>query len=130
MKTATNFSRTALLSLGTCVGKFTKSERFHISITFLDYLAQYAQYKVWLKPQSEMSFLYGNNVLKSGLGRMTEGVPQYAGVIVYSMASDLPLGFGVAAQPTEICTSLDAGANIILHQADVGEYLRVEDELS
>ena len=49
------------------------------------------QYKVWVKPQSEMSFLYGNNVVKSGLGRMTEGIPQYAGVIVYSM-SDIPLG--------------------------------------
>ena len=35
-----------MLSLGTCVGRFTKTERFHISITFLDYLAQYALYKV------------------------------------------------------------------------------------
>lgn len=43
MKTATNFAREQLLSLGTCVGRFTKSERFHISITFLDYLAQYAK---------------------------------------------------------------------------------------
>jgi len=51
----------------------------------------YVQYKVWVKPNSEMSFLYGNNVLKSGLGRMTEGIPQYAGVVVYSM-SDVPLG--------------------------------------
>jgi 60S ribosome subunit biogenesis protein NIP7 len=46
---------------------------------------------VWVKPQSEMSFLYGNNVAKSGLGRMTEGIPQYAGVVVYSM-TDVPLG--------------------------------------
>lgn len=38
-----------------------------------------------------MSFLYGNNVAKSGLGRMTEGIPQYAGVVVYSM-TDVPLG--------------------------------------
>lgn len=46
---------------------------------------------MWVKPQSEMSFLYGNNVAKSGLGRMTEGIPQYAGVVVYSM-TDVPLG--------------------------------------
>jgi ribosome biogenesis protein Nip4 len=49
------------------------------------------QYKVWVKPSSEMSFLYGNNVVKSGLGRMTEGIPKYAGVVVYSM-TDIPLG--------------------------------------
>jgi hypothetical protein len=46
MKTATNFGREALLSLGTCVGKFTKSEKFHMSITFLDYLAQYAKVRL------------------------------------------------------------------------------------
>jgi 60S ribosome subunit biogenesis protein NIP7 len=38
-----------------------------------------------------MGFLYGNNVVKSGLGRMTDGIPQYAGVVVYSM-NDIPLG--------------------------------------
>ena len=44
-----------------------------------------------VKPTSEQSFLYGNHVLKSGLGRITEGTEQYQGVVVYSM-SDVPLG--------------------------------------
>ena len=48
------------------------------------------QYKIWVKPSGEQSFLYGNHVLKSGLGRITENTPQYQGVIVYSM-NDLPL---------------------------------------
>ena len=43
-----------------------------------------------MKPAGEQSFLYGNHVLKSGLGRITENTPQYQGVIVYSM-NDLPL---------------------------------------
>lgn len=43
MKIATNFGREKLLSLGTCVGKFTKTDRFMLSITFLDYLSQYAK---------------------------------------------------------------------------------------
>ena len=43
-----------------------------------------------MKPSSEMSYLYGNHILKSGLGRITEGTTQYQGVVVYSM-SDLPL---------------------------------------
>jgi 60S ribosome subunit biogenesis protein NIP7 len=46
-------------------------------VTCLDYLAQYAKYKVWVKPSSELSYLYGNNVLKAGLGRITENTPQY-----------------------------------------------------
>ena len=30
-----------------------------------------------------MTFLYGNNVTKAGLARITDGIPQYGGVIVY-----------------------------------------------
>ena len=47
--------------------------------------------QVWVKPAAEMQFLYGNHVLKSGLGRITEATPAYTGVVVYSM-TDVPLG--------------------------------------
>ncbi|KAL6041723.1 ribosome biosynthesis protein nip7, variant 2 [Balamuthia mandrillaris] len=91
MRKATNVARKQLISMGTCFGKFTKTRKFKLHITCLDYLAQYATYKVWVKPSSEMSFLYGNHILKSGLGRITENTPQYQGVIVLSM-NDIPLG--------------------------------------
>lgn len=128
MKLASNIGKDNLVSLGTCFGKFTKNGKFRLHVTCLDYLAQYAKYKVWVKTGAEMSFLYGNNVNKAGLARITEGTPQYAGVVVYSLA-DVPLGFGVAAQPTEYCRDLEPTANVILHQGDIGEYLRVEDTL-
>ena len=73
MKLATNIGRENLICLGTCFGKFTGSGKFRIHVTCLDYLAQYAKYKVWVKPGAEMSFLYGNNVTKAGLARITEG---------------------------------------------------------
>lgn len=31
------------MSLGTCFGKFTKSGKFHLKVTCLDYLAQHAK---------------------------------------------------------------------------------------
>lgn len=55
------------------------------------YAIAHLQYKVWVKPSAELSFLYGNNVLKAGLGRITQDSPQNQGVVVYSM-SDIPLG--------------------------------------
>jgi 60S ribosome subunit biogenesis protein NIP7 len=128
MKLATNIGREQLLSIGTCFGKFTKGGKFRLHVTCLDYLAQYARYKVWVKQGAEMSFLYGNNVTKAGLARITDSTPQYAGVVVFSL-NDMPLGFGVAAQPTEYCRDLEPGANVVLHQGDIGEYLRVEDGL-
>mmetsp|Transcript_83786 Transcript_83786/g.236723 ORF Transcript_83786/g.236723 Transcript_83786/m.236723 type:complete len:181 (+) Transcript_83786:581-1123(+) len=128
MRLASNIGRDNLLAVGTCVGKFTKSGKFHLTIHCLDYLSQYVKYKVWVKPSAEMSFLYGNNINKAGVGRMTDDTPQYAGVVVYNM-NDVPLGFGVAAQSTAYVKELDPTANVILHQCDVGEYLRFEDEM-
>lgn len=46
--------------------------------------------KVWVKPNGEMPYLYGNHVLKAHLGRITEDTPEHQGVVVYSM-SDVPL---------------------------------------
>lgn len=75
-----------------------------------------------------MSFLYNNHVLKSGLGRITEGTAKYQGVVVMSM-SDVPIGFGVTAHSTQECRKLDPAAIVAFNQADVGEYLRQEDTL-
>ena len=128
MKAACSISRDNLLACGTCLGKFSKSGKFRLQITALPYLAQYAKHKVWVKQSAEMSYLYGNNVLKSGMARITESIPQYGGVVVLN-SNDIPLGFGIAAQSTEACKNLDPGSNIVLHQADIGEYLRVEDDM-
>mmetsp|Transcript_1207 Transcript_1207/g.1883 ORF Transcript_1207/g.1883 Transcript_1207/m.1883 type:complete len:182 (+) Transcript_1207:60-605(+) len=126
MKQISNIGKENLLSMGTCVGRFTHSKKFRVGITFLDYLTQNAKYKVWIKPSAEMGFLYGNSVAKSGLARITEGTPQYAGVVVYNM-SEIPLGFGVAAQATQYCKDLEATAAVVLHQADIGAYVREEN---
>ncbi|XP_075241258.1 galactose mutarotase-like isoform X1 [Convolutriloba macropyga] len=120
--------RKHLVSVGTCIGKFTKTGKFKLLITALPLIADYAQYKVWLKPSSEQSFLYGNHVTKAGLGRISENTPAYAGVVVYSM-SDVPLGFGVAARSTAECRRAQPITNVLLHQSDVGEYIRSESDL-
>ena len=59
---------------------------------------------------------------------MSDAITQYSGVIVYSMRS-VALGFGVAAHSTAACKELDPMGICVLHQGDVGEYLRCEDEM-
>jgi len=128
MRLAISVARQNLISLGTCLGKFSGSGKFKLHITALDILAQYAKYKVWVKANGEMPYLYGNHVLKAHLGRITEDTPEYQGVVIYSM-SDVPLGFGVTAKSTVDTRKLDPTAIIAFHQADIGEYLRDEDTL-
>lgn len=87
---ATSIPRANLLSLGTCVGKFTKTGKFRLHITALDIIAPHARYKMWVKPNGEMPFLYGGNVVKAHVGRWSEDCPEHSGVVVMSM-DDTPL---------------------------------------
>ena len=47
MKRATNIGRENLISLGTCFGKFSKTGKFKLQITALDFLAPYAKVELY-----------------------------------------------------------------------------------
>merc|ERR1719146_456184 len=87
-----------LLSSGVCLGKFTHSRKFRLTITALDYVARLAQYRVWLKPSGEQHFVYGNHVVKAHLRRITEGAPRNAGVVVLN-EQDVPIGLESLPDP-------------------------------
>ena len=144
---ATSVARDKLLSLGIClgsylqcstcpvllltlrrIGKFTKSGKFRLHITALPVLAEHARYKIWVKPNGEMPFLYGGNIVKAHVGRWSDDCPEHQGVVVYSM-NDTPLGFGVTARSTAEARRLDPTGITCFRQADCGEYLRDEDTL-
>jgi 60S ribosome subunit biogenesis protein NIP7 len=128
MNITTAVERKKLISFGTMFGKLTKTMKCRLSITCLDYLSKYAIYKVWLKPSGEMGYMYGNHVLKAHIGRMTEDIPEHTGVVISTM-SDIPIGFGVTAKNTNDVRKQDPTAISVYHQSDVGEYVRVEDDL-
>lgn len=87
---ATSVARPNLLSMGTCLGKFTKTGKFRLHITALDIIAPHARYKVWVKPNGEMPYLYGGNVVKAHVGRWSDDCPEHQEVVVLSM-NDTPL---------------------------------------
>ncbi len=125
---ATSVSRDALLSLGTCLGKFTKTGVFRLHITALDIIAPHSRYKIWVKSNGEMPLLYGGNVVKANVGRWAEDCPEHQGVVLYNMG-DTPLGFGVSAQSTIRARKSGPTDIVVFRQGDVGEYLREEDTL-
>ena len=59
-------------------------------ITALDVIAPHARYKLWVKPNGEMPFLYGGNVVKAHVGKWSEDCPAHQGVVVLAM-DDTPL---------------------------------------
>ena len=127
IKYAGHFEKKKLVSVGTCIGKFTKTGKFRLAITALEYLAKFAKYTVWLKPSGEQSFLYGNHILKTHIARITEDTPGNSGIVVKNI-NDVPIGFGTTAKSTLQIKDTDPTMTIVFNQADVGEYLRIEDE--
>ncbi len=127
LKVASHFDKKKLVSVGTCIGKFTKTGKFRVLITALDYMSKFAKNKVWLKPNGEQTFLYGNHILKSHIARITEDTQQYQGLIVFNI-NDMPIGFATSSKSTVQIKDLDPTAIVAFNQGDVGEYLRVEDD--
>ena len=68
---ATSVARSNLISLGTCFGKFSKTGKFKLGITSLDWLAKYAKYKVRLSP------LLHHAVQRRGTFAKTELIGRY-----------------------------------------------------
>lgn len=58
--------------------------------TRLDVIAPHARYKVWIRPNGEMPFLYGGHVLKAHTLRWSEDCPENSGCVVFSQ-DDTPL---------------------------------------
>ena len=125
---ATSIGRDNLLSIGTCFGKFTKTGKFRLHITALPYLAQYCSCKIWVKPEAETSFLYGNHLVKNGVTRVSEGMARNVGCVMFN-ENDIPIGFGTTACSSVEFTRLTATAIVCYNQGDLGEYLREEDTM-
>ena len=69
---ATSVGRDQLLSLGTCLGKMTKTGKFRLHITALPILAEHARHKIWVKENGAQPFLYGSNGELQPLGKEGE----------------------------------------------------------
>lgn len=129
LKKAGCVARKNLAMVGVCFGKFTHTKKFHLHVTCLDFLARLAKYKVWLKPNGEQHFLYGNHIVRAHLRRIEGDMPRNAGVVVFSEQGNIPLGFGSAARSSTECRDAPAEAIVLYRQADIGEYLREEVNL-
>ena len=127
LKQCSVFGRDQLLHAGTLIGQFSKKQKFRLAITSLDILAKYAKVKVWLKTSGEQNFLYGNHALKAHVARVSDNGLKHSGVIVMSL-NDVPLGFGVLCKSAMEFKQSDPTAIMVINQADLGEYLRVEGD--
>lgn len=125
LKHTSQVSRNDLVCAGTVLGKFTKTNKFWINITAIHHLEKCSLHKIWIKSSAEMNFLYGNNILRSHMHKISSEVPQNSVVFVYNQ-NNTPLGFGITARSSSDIIASQGKAIIVMNQADTGLYLRNE----
>lgn len=128
LKHTSSIARKDLQSVGACIGKFTKTNQFRITVTSLHVLANHGLYKIWVKNTAEMNFLYGNDVLKSHVMKTSENIPLNKHAFVFNQ-NDYPMGFGVTSKSSAQYSLCEGNATVLIRQSDVGEYLREQDTL-
>jgi len=76
MRKATNVARENLVSIGTCIGKFTKTKRFRLHITALDFMAPYAKVRVlcWLKSLLSCVWFGVRKLLSNGFTKICKAL--------------------------------------------------------
>lgn len=128
IKNTSQIGRKSLICAGTILGKFTKTNKFRISIACLHTLEKFSLHKIWLKSSAEMNFLYGRNVLRSHMHKITDNTPKNSVVFVYNQ-NNTPLGFGVTSKSSADISSSQGNVLIVINQADTGAYLRDEMQI-
>ncbi|KAM0674016.1 ribosome biosynthesis protein nip7 [Gurleya vavrai] len=127
LKNLASVSRNDLVGCGILIGKFTKTMKFHLTITATA-LSQYALNKVWVKNSAEMNFLYGNNILKAHVAKMSDDCRVNSYCFIFNH-SDHCLGFGVLSKGKDDLAMCDGNSVVVMRIADCGEYLREQDAL-
>ncbi|KAI5171551.1 60S ribosome subunit biogenesis protein NIP7 [Nematocida sp. LUAm3] len=128
LKRAGVVGRENIMCIGTCLGRFTKTNQFRIKITALPLIALYRVNTVKVKTSCEMGVLYGNHVQRCHLFGMPTDIHKNSGVLLTTQY-DIPLGFGVMTKGGTEIVSGDRSAVIVIRQGDTGEYLRGEELL-
>lgn len=125
LKKTSNIPDENIVCLGTCLGRFTRSDYFRIKITALPVLFLYGCNKVKVKPTAEMNVLYGNHVQRAHVTVISPEIKKNAGVVL-TTSNGIPLGFGVTSKSGSEVVSGDRTAIVVVRHGDTGEYLRDE----
>ena len=127
-KLAQAIGQAQLLHAGVFVGKLTHGGNFHLCLPALPLLEQFAPFRVYLSKTAEAAFVYGNDVMRAQIAKITDGVPENAGVLVCDMDGN-GLGFGTTTKSSVDALRSGLGAKIVIRQADIGEFLRNQDSM-
>ena len=80
---ANSFTKKKIGSVGTCIGRFDKCDRFYFLIPALDFLTKSSKFNsIFINLAGEKIFTYGKHLKKNCLIKMTKNLTYSDGVII------------------------------------------------
>eukprot|EP00477_Mikrocytos_mackini_P001358 GAHX01001456.1.p1 GENE.GAHX01001456.1~~GAHX01001456.1.p1 ORF type:complete len:203 (-),score=43.82 GAHX01001456.1:49-657(-) len=151
MKKFCSLPSNCIMGMGELIGKLTKTKRTMFYITALDFLED-SPNKVELNYEKEKAFLYGNNLHKGNVNRISESIENNSGCVVYKAQKggkktkkgsvmdkeevptkdfgNFSIGFGASnVDSYKFKTMVDNTKLVMYRNGDIGEFLRSESEM-
>lgn len=125
LKCISTIPKNEILHMGLMLGKLTKTQNFYLHVSSLNSLSKYCLNKVWIKKSAEMNVLYGNNIQKAHIFKISDELLVNSSVIIYNQ-DDIILGFGITSKDSNGIDRMTGSSIAIIIQSDNGIYLREE----
>jgi 60S ribosome subunit biogenesis protein NIP7 len=124
---ANSFGKKKIGSIGTCIGRFDKSEKFYFLIPALNFLTRSPKFNsIFINEAGEKCFTYGKHLKKNCLLKLTKDLNYNDGVIVLGK-NEIPLGFGEIIKNSSEISRISDKETLIINQGDIGKYIRIID---
>ena len=125
LKAISNIPKPNIHHIGLMIGRITKTGNFYLHCSALKEMDRWCIHKVWVKKSAEMNVLYGNNILKSHISKISDDLKANTSLIIYNEA-DVILGFGITTKDSAGIDRLPGSSIAAIVQSDNGVYLREE----
>jgi 60S ribosome subunit biogenesis protein NIP7 len=122
---AINFYKKNLGSIGSCIGRFTHSRKFYFLIPALNLLIKNQKFfSIFTNSMGEKQFIFGNNLKKEKILKLSKNIFESDGVILIGMNS-LPIGFGESLKSTILLPKVKNCSLLVINHSDIGRYIRI-----
>lgn len=122
---AGNFLKKKIATLGTCIGRLTKSGKFFILIPFQIFTENLDKRKfVSLTNKGEAAFTYGSNVTRYMIHEVSNSLKKGDGVVLKGLHG-VVLGLGELMKSEAFMKVSNEREVVIINHADIGSYIRL-----
>lgn len=108
--------------LGIYIARYFRNH-YELSLESLKLVAPYTDKKIWINENGEKFFIYGRDIFKNSIAKISPNVKTNEKIIVLNLKNE-PLGIGILKIPPKNFEKISDKKVVLENVADVGWYIR------